>query len=232
MARERDWHQVERVKEDILTGCRILDHEGLVKAFGHISARVPGADGLILITPRRALRLVRGPSDIALVDLAGRVVEGETAPCLEHPMHLAIYKRRPEIGAICRAHGPYTYAFGIVEQPVKAVHGWSALVGENVPVYSNPHLITTPELGDEVVNALDGAQALILRGNGTITLGRSVPEAVVKTLFLEEGAQLLYHALQIGKPVYVTGQDQKRRAVADDQEYIRAWNYYKTKLEA
>ena len=229
MSQEMSQH-LRQIEEEIITGCAILDKEGLVKGFGHVSSRIPGDEGKIFITPRKALRLVETPDDIALVDFAGHGVEGRAGPPLEYHMHLAIYKKRPEVKAICRVHSPYTYIFGILERPVRATHGWSAMLGESVAVYSNLNLITTPELGKEVVEALGENMALILRGNGSITVGGSIREAVVKSLFLEESAQLLYRALQLGDPVYVTGKDQEERAVADEQEYIRAWNYYKSKL--
>ncbi len=220
----------DQIKEDILTACKILDSEGLVKGFGHMSARLPGAEGKIFITPRKALRLVKRPSDIALIDQEGKVVEGKAGPPLEFHMHVAIYRARPEVNAICRAHSPYTYIFGILGRPLRAIHGWSAILGEIVPVHLNPHLVTTPELGREVAEALGGGEALILGGNGSISVGRSVHEACVKSLFLEDSAQLLYRALQIGEPAYLTGEDQKRRAGVDEQEYIRAWNYFKSRL--
>jgi L-fuculose-phosphate aldolase len=230
VAQKRNFSDLAGLRKEILTACRILDGEGLVKGFGHVSARVPGTEGRIFITPRMALRLVKRPGDIALVDLQGRVVEGQAEPPLEFHLHLAVYRRRPEVKAICRTHSPYTYIFGILERPLRAIHGWGALLGETVPVYSSPHLITTSELAKEAAQSLGGGDALIVRGNGSITIGKSVHEAVVKSLFLEESAQLLYRALQVGEPVYITGEDIKRRALADDQEYIRAWNYYKSKL--
>ncbi|MBI2360107.1 MAG: class II aldolase/adducin family protein [Deltaproteobacteria bacterium] len=222
--------QQTQLKRDILVACKILDNEGLVKGFGHVSARAPGNEGRIFITPRRALRLVKTADDLAMVDLNGAIARGKAEPPLEHQLHLAIYKKRPEIGAICRAHGPYTYVFGIVEKPVKAIHGWSALVGESVSVHSNPHLVKSPVLATEAAEALGDRDALILRGNGSVTVGRTVHEAVVKSLFLEETAELLYRAAQLGEPVYISGEEQRRRAVADEQEYIRAWNYYKSKI--
>ncbi len=221
---------VDQIKEDILTACKILDGEGLVKGFGHMSARLPGDKEGIFITPRKALRLVKRPSDIAVVDQEGKVIEGKAGPPLEFHMHLAVYRARPEVNAICRVHSPYTYIFGILERPVRAIHGWSAMLGETVPVHPNSHLVTAPELGRDVAEALGGGECLILRANGSLSVGRNVHEACVKSLFLEESAQLLYRALQIGEPVYTTREDRKRRAVADEQEYIRAWNYYKSKL--
>lgn len=230
MAKKRISHRLgDQIKEDILTACKILDSEGLVKGFGHMSARLPGAEGTIFITPRKALRLVKRPSDIALIDQEGKVVEGKAGPPLEFHMHLAVYRARPEVNAICRVHSPYTYIFGILERPVRAVHGWSAMLGEVVSVHPNSHLVTTSESGRRVAEALGGGECLILRGNGSLSVGASVHEACVKSLFLEESAQLLYRALQIGEPVYTTGEDQKRRAGVDEQEYIRAWNYFKSK---
>ncbi len=227
---KRDPSQLNPIREDILLACKILDSEGLVKGFGHVSARAPGTEGKILITPRKALRLVQTLDDLVLVDLDGAVSDGPAGPPLELNMHLAVYKKRPDVKAICRTHALYTYVFGILERPVKAVHGWSALLGESIRVHPNPQLTTTPELAMEVAQALGGGEGLILRGNGSLTVGATVKEAVVKSLFLEETAQLLYRVLQIGEPVYLLSEDQKRRAVADEQELARAWNYYKSKI--
>lgn len=69
---------------------------------------------------------------------------------------------------------------------------------------------------------------MILSGKGSITIGRSVHGAVVKSLFVEESAQLLYKAWLIGEPAYVARENQQRRAIADEQEFPRAWDYYRS----
>src|SRR5262245_39406565 len=96
------FHSLPELRAEVLAGCRVLSHFRIVEGFGHVSARVPGSDR-ILITPRKALGLV---TDAELVELdeAGKQRAGEGRPPLEFPMHLAVYRRRPDAIAIARCH--------------------------------------------------------------------------------------------------------------------------------
>ena len=94
---------------DVVAACQILDGKELVEAYGHVSARIPGSD-LLLVTPRGGLGFVRA-RDLLVMDLTGRVVRGRSTPPLEMPMHTVVYRRRPEIGALCRTHSPMAVAW-------------------------------------------------------------------------------------------------------------------------
>ena len=83
----------------MLLACKIMDAFQLVKGFGHVSSRLPDSDN-ILVTPRTALGMAR-EQDLVVIDADGRVVEGNATPFAEIYMHLGIYRKRPDIGAIC-----------------------------------------------------------------------------------------------------------------------------------
>jgi ribulose-5-phosphate 4-epimerase/fuculose-1-phosphate aldolase len=97
----------------ILTACRILSHRGLVEAFGHFSARAPGAE-TFLVTPRRGLRPVTRPEQLVEVDLAGRKVSGDSDPPLEVHIHSCLYRARADIRAIARTHSFHASVLGVV----------------------------------------------------------------------------------------------------------------------
>ena len=70
-----------RLKQDIIAACRILTREGLVKGFGHVSARVPDSD-LFLLTPRISLALVK-EQDLLVLNLKGETVAGKRSAPFE-----------------------------------------------------------------------------------------------------------------------------------------------------
>src|SRR5262245_48534739 len=89
------------LRADVIAACKVLNHFRMVEGFAHVSARV-GADRVI-ITPRRALGLVTEPELVEL-DFAGEQHAGEGRRPLEWAMHLAVYRHRPDVKAIARAH--------------------------------------------------------------------------------------------------------------------------------
>src|SRR5258708_40095067 len=95
--------QWDQIGEDVVTACRILSHRRLVEAFGHFSARIPGANRFV-VSPRRSLALVDRVSDLAVVSLDGDQVSGTPEAPLEIHIHSCIYRARPDVGAIARTH--------------------------------------------------------------------------------------------------------------------------------
>jgi ribulose-5-phosphate 4-epimerase/fuculose-1-phosphate aldolase len=210
----------------VLTACRVLTHFRIVEAFGHVSARVAGTDR-ILITPRRALALVTEP-ELVEIDADGRKLAGDGEPPLEIAMHLAVYRRRRDALAIARGHPRHVAAFASAGAPLEVAHGFGANLGHLVRVSTHPFLATSAELGEDVADALGDAQAVILRANGMLAVGQSVPHACVQALFLEETAQVQLLAAAGGlSPRAYSSADAARRH-GDDRvhEPLRAWEYY------
>ena len=213
------------LRADVLAGCRVLTHFRIVEGFGHISARV-GSDR-VMITPRRALGLV-SEAELVELDLDGKQVAGAGRPPLEWSMHLAVYRRRPDVKAIARGHPRHVAAYACAGVPLKVAHGFGANLGAEVPVFGQPFLITSGELADGVADTLGGGEAVILQGNGMLAVGQSVPHACVQALFLEETAELQLLAQSAGlTPQFYSAQRAARRH-GDDRvhEPVRAWEYY------
>ena len=74
--------------------------------------------------------------------------------------------------------------------------------------------------------------AVLLRGNGQVTVGRTVPEAVMMAIYLEEAAEILQGALQIGTPIPLTIDEAAKRQVEalPPVDLERAWNYFKDRV--
>jgi ribulose-5-phosphate 4-epimerase/fuculose-1-phosphate aldolase len=215
------------LRAEVLLACQVLTRFKIVEGFGHVSARVPGADR-VLITPRKALGLVTDEAELVELGMDGRQVAGDGSPPLEVPMHLAIYRRRPEIMAAARGHPRHVAAFASAGEPLKVAHGFGANLGAVVNVFEQPFLVANDEMGKAVADALGDSEAVILQSNGMIAVGQSVPHACVQALFLEEtaAAQLLAQGAGFTPRAYSPEGAARRHGDDRVHEPIRAWEYY------
>lgn len=218
------------LREDLLTASQILDNEGLVEGYGHVSARLPGRDAMVM-TPRKGLGLLEIPREMVLVGFDGALLEGDGPVALEAAMHSAIYRKRPDVHALVRTHSTYVNIMGILGKSPRVVHGFGSFLGERVPIFPKPFLIVSPELGEELAECLGDAQAALLRGNGDLVTGRSIAEATVKAIFLEESCRLQYLALCAGEPAYFSPEEIEVRREPGYDHWGRAWEYYRARLE-
>src|SRR5215475_644018 len=192
------------LRAEVLTACRVLTHFRIVEGFGHVSARVPDAER-ILITPRRALGLV-AEAELVELDRDGRQFAGDGAPPLEAAMHLAVYRRRGDVMAIARGHPRHVAAFACAGEPLRIAHGFGANLGHVVPV------VGSAERADGIADALSDGSAVILQSNGMLAVGQSVAHACVQALFLEESAQAQLLAQDAGfMPRFYTREEAARR---------------------
>ena len=223
---------IDQLKKDVVSACRILSHQKLVEGFGHVSARIPDSD-LFLMTPRIGLALVK-EHDLLTMNLNNEVVAGDQPMPSETWLHTAIMKSKPRVNAITRIHARVANMFSVTDRKLEPVHNHGSFFAGGVPVFTIPDLITTQKLGDQMAHALGDKPAILLRGNGQITVGRTIPEVVMMAIYLEEAAQVLYGALQIGTPIPLTLEQSKQRQVEalPPVDLERAWNFFKSLVES
>jgi HCOMODA/2-hydroxy-3-carboxy-muconic semialdehyde decarboxylase len=168
---------------DIAEAARVLSALGLVTAFGHVSAR---AGGVMLITPAADLAAVTGAAIVAVpLDLpdAGRLPAGAPA---EAWAHLALYRARPDAGAIARGQPASAFAAAALAPGARLLplYGQAAWLGDFVPVHDSARLLRSAELGRGAAADLPAGEALLLRGNGALTLGATPALAVTRMWLL------------------------------------------------
>ncbi len=183
-------------------GAAILGHAGLNQGFGHLSARVPGRD-LFLITPRKNFTAI-GPDEIEVVAFDGSKLTTNSVDRAPNEVfiHACVYEARPDVACVARTQAEYVEAFGVAGEPIRPVHDFGAILMGPTPVHPEPRLVTTRERGEAMAKALGSRASLMLRGNGCVVVGRSIPEAVVRAVFLEESARLQYRALQVRQALH------------------------------
>src|SRR5581483_9233805 len=129
--------QEERaLKAKIAQSCRIIGKQGVTRgSFGHVSARLPGTDRILIKSkgPDEEALEFASAHDIISIDMVGKVLDapdGLTAP-QETAMHLAVYRRRPEVQSVIHSHPDWVVVLTAVEKPlvpiIAAYDGGSAL---------------------------------------------------------------------------------------------------------
>jgi ribulose-5-phosphate 4-epimerase/fuculose-1-phosphate aldolase len=167
----------------------VLSRLGLVTAYGHVSAR---AGESMVITPAADLATVTEP---ALVDVPLAVSALPAGAPAEAWAHLALYRRRPEAAAIARAQPPGAFAAAAAATSLVPLHGQAAWLGESIPVHNSAALLRSPELAEHAARCLPAGEALLLRGNGALTLGATPGIAVARMWLLSAACETFLAAL-------------------------------------
>ena len=212
------------VLADFMDGLAIMDSRGLTEGFGHLSARI--ASGF-LMTPALAPGMAK-VADLVALDRDGqaaRVAPGRSL-ALETPLHLAVYRARPDVGALCRTHSPWAVAWGLRAEPFRPSHGFGLMLGEKVPYHPGGDLVTGAGSGAAAAADLGDARALFLKGNGLIVAGATIREAVIRAIYLEEACQATLRAGVVPAAAHFTRDERAARSKWHDAELQRAWAYY------
>ena len=125
--------------------CRVLATEGYTDlTLGHVSARVPGRDAILVKRKGLALEEVR-PEDVVMVDLDARPIEdGEADLHLETALHTEVYRARPDVGAVVHGHPPYATALAATGARLEMLTHDAVLFADGLPRYeSSPDLVTS-----------------------------------------------------------------------------------------
>jgi L-ribulose-5-phosphate 4-epimerase len=221
---------LQQLKKDVVSACRILSRQNLVQGFGHVSARIIDSDRFI-ITPRISLALVT-EAELLTMNFNGEVVAGDHPAPFEAALHASLMRMKPRVNAITRIHARVANMFSVTGRKLEPVHNHGSFFAGGVPVFYRPDLISTLQLGQDVASTIGDQPAVLLRGNGQVTVGRTVPEAVMMAIYLEEAAEILHGALQIGTPIPLTTDESAKRQVEalPPVDLERAWNYFKDQV--
>ncbi len=221
------------LRENLATSVRILTMQGLIGLFGHVSAYEPERGRIYFSPSKGADKATVKPEDLVVADIEGNVLEGNGPVPKEWPIHTAVHKARPDVLAIAHLHPPCSTLFSIVSATYRPVTLQGAAFGDGIPVFKEPHLITTPALGLKVAKLMGKKRALLLRGHGTVVGGRDVEEMLYLNLMLEDDTRKAAQAKPLGKLQPFTPQ-QCRAFEAEEPlkpRSQRAWHYF-SQLEA
>jgi L-ribulose-5-phosphate 4-epimerase len=227
--------ELSELKTKLAMSARMLFNAGLVDYSGHISARIPGSDHL-LILPHPVSRATVAPDDMVVTDFDGKLIEGKYKAPSEVYMHARAYKARPDIQSVAHLHNHMVAVLSMVDKPFyPASSNPGAFFGPGpLPLYMDPALIHTNEQGDAVAKSLGKADAVMLRGHGSMVVGQAIEWVFAACVDLEEAASRFYKASLLGA-VRLYNDDETKRTMngrRKDSVVQKIWdhNVAKTKL--
>lgn len=183
-------HGAEAIKDRLLkVGARMAADGLVVGTWGNLSARLPGED-LFVITPSGMPYDVLVKTDLVLLDLAGRVIEGDRKPSTELLLHTAIYSACPRAGAIVHSHSIYASALAVARRALPPIlEEQVQLVGGAVPLARYARA-GTADLAAAAVQALGQSKAVLLANHGLVGVGSTLEEAYQVCLVVEKAARV------------------------------------------
>lgn len=166
---------------------------------GNVSGR-DAASGLIVIKPSGIRYPALAPERLVVVDLEGNVREGTLKPSSDTAAHLYIYRHRPDVGGIVHTHSTFATAFAAVGRSIPA--HLTAICDEfGGPIPCGHYArIGGDEIGREIIRAIGGSPAILMRNHGVFAIGPTAEAAMKAAVMAEDAARTMYYALQLGEP--------------------------------
>lgn len=215
--------KITRQRQAIIdAGLVLVKNKLITGTWGNISCRIH-LENVFAITPSGSNYEILKPEDIPIIDETGTVIDDfnpRSIPSSETPLHLAIYKARPDVKAIVHTHSIYASACAVARKKIPAIiEDMVQVVGGEIAI-SNYALAGTEELGQEVVKSLEARNAVLLANHGVIVCGQSIKEAMICAELVEKAARIYILAQGLGGAISIDDND-----VALMREFYQ--NYYR-----
>jgi L-fuculose-phosphate aldolase len=161
---------------------------------GNISVRLDGER--VLITPAKLCKGRMDPGDLLVVDLTGKVIDSakDREPSSETPMHLEVYKQRPDLRAVIHCHPIFATALTVagLEFPLDVLpEVMQNLKGVPITAYARPSSYENAEVIRPWIRDHD---VILLRQHGSLTAGRNLDEALIHLERIEHVAEVFWRA--------------------------------------
>lgn len=199
---------IAAAKREILSYClRSMEYGLNFNTQGNISLRVPGVEDRFLITPTDLEYDKMTADDIVLVNGNSEVIEGDLGPSSEVTVHMAVYKRRPDVNAIVHSEPVFANVWGVVGEPIRGT-----LV--NMVIYTKGDVPIMPfELsnntlfGEHVCDVMGDLNAVVWANHGLLTVGDNLRDAFKTSVAVESAAKVQSYARGITDELIVLEYD-------------------------
>jgi ribulose-5-phosphate 4-epimerase/fuculose-1-phosphate aldolase len=227
---------------DLVLASHILENEGVLDSFGHISVR-SATDPTRFFIPRAMPPALVSADDLVEVDVAACTPVADGAPRLngERFIHSEIYKARPDVQCVIHSHSYGVIPFGIAGVPLRPVVPQAGFLPIETPVFeireatgnveSRGMLVTNTALGAFLAKKLGASPVILMRGHGDTVVGESVKVATVRAVYTEINARILQQALQLSPTVISLDEAELRYNAQENFDVGRPWENFRRRLE-
>jgi ribulose-5-phosphate 4-epimerase/fuculose-1-phosphate aldolase len=226
--------------DELVVANRILSREEVVDGFGHVSVRHPERPDRFLMSRARAPQMVEA-GDIMEFTLDGAPVDARgRSPYSERFIHAALYQARPEVKSVVHSHSHATIPFGVCGEIIRPVMHNCAPIGKAVPIWDSQDrfgdtdlMVTTLEMGRDLARTVADNPSALMRGHGTVTVGRTLRRSVYVAIKLQDNANLQREASRFATIKFLSPGEVDKMGAAldayDDRPLMgidRAWEYW------
>lgn len=196
-------NQYEEMKKQLVKIAKKAYREKLMAGTSGNMSIFCREQGYIMITPSSYDYEIMEEKDVVIIDLDGNVIEGIHKPSSEWRMHGEIYRQLPHVEAIVHTHSPYAASFAVLHQeiPVILIEMIPFLKGS---VEVSPYATQgSAQVGTNAVMVLKRKNACLMANHGSVTVGASLDEAYINSVYLEDAAKIYHMARSVGTPVVI-----------------------------
>lgn len=210
--------------QSVCDAIAILTAAGVMDFNGHASLR--RSEGSFLINSGASDRAAMTPEQVCRVDGTGSPLDGIRPPN-EVALHAAIYAARPDVQAVVHGHPKWSTLFTLTGKTIDVVMPQGCLVAD-LPVYPDPHSISTTERGAAVAGILGAHRGALLAGHGSVLTGQTLQEAVALAVYTEHNAERAYRARALGSPrcIPAADRDDYRQMLDKPGLYEKCWAFH------
>jgi ribulose-5-phosphate 4-epimerase/fuculose-1-phosphate aldolase len=221
--------------KDLITANHILQDQGIVDGYGHVSVRNPANPSHFFISRWLAPDLVT-MNDIVELDYDCSPVNGDTRKLYsERWIHAEIYRKRPDVKSIVHTHAPTVVLMGVVNETLLPIYHMGGFIGTGLPVFdirkqfgATNMLINNAEKGKALAETLGDKPAAFMRGHGGITVGNSIMHSVGRSVYLKINSEM--HIQAGGRKIETLSADEAHQAEAGNQEFPKDWDLWSRKV--
>jgi L-ribulose-5-phosphate 4-epimerase len=194
---------LEELRREVWACNLELPKNDLVKmTSGNVSGRDPETN-LVVIKPSGYKYEQLTPESLVIVDLEGKVMEGDLKPSVDTDTHLYVYRHRSDVFGVAHTHSVFASAFAARGKPIPPCLTASAMMGGEIPL-GDFVPIGGEAIGKEVVDKIGNALAIVMQNHGVFTIGNSATQAAKMAVEVEDIAKITYFAMLAGDAVILT----------------------------
>lgn len=203
---------LEQLKKDVYEANMELVRKGLViYTWGNVSG-IDRETNLMVIKPSGVEYDTMSPDDMVVVDLNGKVVEGNYNPSSDTATHIELYKKYPELGGVVHTHSTWAVVF--------------AQAGLDIPALGTTHAdyfygdipctrdLTEQEIRSEYekntgkviietigANGIMAVPGIVVKNHGPFAWGKSPANAVYNAVVMDKVAEMAYKTMELNPRV-------------------------------
>jgi len=231
---------------ELVDANHILHHQGIVDAFGHVSARHDRDPTRFLLARNLAPVRVQAADILEYaVDTGEPLAPDPPLLYLERYIHSEIYKSRPDVMAVVHNHSPAVLPFCIARgarlRPVCHMAGFLAgTASRDGPALfeirdhagdASDLLIRNTALGAALAGTLGDSRVVLMRGHGCTVVAPTLRVAVFRAVYTEVNARLLLQSLPLGAVEFLTNEEADATRSTNEGQAARPWDLWREQAQ-